>query len=25
MVQAITDANFLEETKEGVVLIDFWA
>ena len=25
MVQAITDANFVEETKEGVVLIDFWA
>ncbi len=25
MVQSITDANFLEETKEGVVLVDFWA
>ncbi|CQR24115.1 thioredoxin [Streptococcus varani] len=25
MVQAIRDANVLEETKEGVVLIDFWA
>ena len=25
MVQSITDANFLEETKDGVVLIDFWA
>lgn len=25
MVQAITDANFLEETHEGVVLVDFWA
>jgi len=25
MVQAVTDANFVEATKEGVVLIDFWA
>lgn len=25
MVQAVTDANFVEETKEGVVLVDFWA
>ncbi|WP_242237320.1 thioredoxin [Streptococcus acidominimus] len=25
MVQAVTDANFVEETKEGLVLIDFWA
>ena len=25
MVQAVTDANFVEETKEVVVLIDFWA
>lgn len=25
MVEAVTDANFVEETKDGVVLIDFWA
>ncbi|MGY3751107.1 thioredoxin [Vagococcus acidifermentans] len=25
MVQAVTDANFTEETSEGLVLIDFWA
>ncbi|MHB9782285.1 thioredoxin [Streptococcus sp. 10F2] len=25
MVQSVTDANFVEETKEGLVLIDFWA
>lgn len=25
MVLAITDANFEEQTNEGVVLIDFWA
>ena len=25
MVQAVTDANFVEATKEDVVLIDFWA
>lgn len=25
MVQIVTDANFVEETKDGVVLIDFWA
>lgn len=25
MVKAITDQNFTEETKDGVVLIDFWA
>ena len=25
MVDAITDQNFEEETKDGVVLIDFWA
>ena len=25
MVQAVTDANFVEATKDGVVLIDFWA
>ncbi|CYU75522.1 TPA: thioredoxin [Streptococcus suis] len=25
MVQVITDANFEVETKEGVVLVDFWA
>lgn len=25
MVQPVTDANFVEETKEGLVLIDFWA
>lgn len=25
MVQAITDANFAEETKDGLVLVDFWA
>lgn len=25
MVQAVTDANFIEETKDGLVLIDFWA
>ncbi|MBP2623722.1 thioredoxin [Streptococcus oricebi] len=25
MVVAVTDANFVEETKEGLVLIDFWA
>lgn len=25
MVQAVTDANFVEETKDGLVLIDFWA
>lgn len=25
MVKAITDANFNNETEEGVVLVDFWA
>ena len=25
MVAAVTDANFAEETKDGLVLIDFWA
>ncbi|MGY3779018.1 thioredoxin [Isobaculum melis] len=25
MVQAITDANFMEETKSGLVITDFWA
>lgn len=25
MVKAITDQNFTEETKDGLVLIDFWA
>ncbi len=25
MVEALTDQNFAEETKEGVVLTDFWA
>ncbi|MGT2754727.1 thioredoxin [Streptococcus ovis] len=25
MVQVVTDANFETETKEGVVLVDFWA
>lgn len=25
MVQAVTDVNFVEETKDGLVLIDFWA
>lgn len=25
MVQVVTDATFEEETKEGVVLVDFWA
>lgn len=25
MVKAISDANFVEETKEGLVLVDFWA
>ncbi|MDO4667769.1 MAG: thioredoxin [Streptococcus sp.] len=25
MVAAVTDANFVEETKEGLVLVDFWA
>ncbi|WP_314913134.1 thioredoxin [Streptococcus constellatus] len=25
MVTAITDANFAEKTKDGLVLIDFWA
>lgn len=25
MTQAITDKDFLEETDEGLVLIDFWA
>ena len=25
MVAAVTDANFVEETKDGLVLIDFWA
>ena len=25
MVVAVTDANFVEETKDGLVLIDFWA
>ena len=25
MVQAVTDANFVEATKDDVVLIDFWA
>lgn len=25
MVQAITDTNFIEETKSGLVITDFWA
>lgn len=25
MVLTLTDANFAEETKEGLVLVDFWA
>ncbi|MBU5610342.1 thioredoxin [Aerococcus mictus] len=25
MVQTLTNQNFVEETSEGVVLIDFWA
>lgn len=25
MVQSLNDKNFLEETKDGIVLIDFWA
>jgi len=25
MVKAITDATFEQETKDGLVLIDFWA
>ncbi|AZP05524.1 thioredoxin [Jeotgalibaca ciconiae] len=25
MVKALTDSNFDTETKEGVVLVDFWA
>ena len=25
MVKAITDATFAQETKDGLVLIDFWA
>ncbi|AEA00328.1 MULTISPECIES: thioredoxin [Aerococcus] len=25
MVQTLTDQNFVDETSEGVVLIDFWA
>ena len=25
MVAAVTDANFAEKTKDGLVLIDFWA
>ncbi|MDV6873137.1 hypothetical protein FA549_35775, partial [Pseudomonas aeruginosa] len=25
MVLEVTDATFVEETKEGLVLIDFWA
>lgn len=25
MVEAVTDNNFEEETKEGLVIIDFWA
>lgn len=25
MVKAITDATFEAETKEGLVLVDFWA
>ncbi|KAA9302070.1 MULTISPECIES: thioredoxin [Aerococcus] len=25
MVQALNDANFEAETKEGLVLVDFWA
>ena len=25
MVAALTDATFAEETKEGLVLVDFWA
>lgn len=25
MVAAVTDANFVEATKDGLVLIDFWA
>ena len=25
MVAAVTDATFVEETKEGLVLVDFWA
>ena len=25
MVAAVTDATFVDETKEGLVLVDFWA
>ncbi|MBJ8326275.1 thioredoxin [Streptococcus pacificus] len=25
MVKAVTDATFEEETKDGIVLVDFWA
>ena len=25
MVKAITDATFEQETKDGLVLVDFWA
>lgn len=25
MIQAITDADFNEKTKNGIILIDFWA
>ena len=25
MLQGVNDQNFNEETKEGVVLVDFWA
>ncbi|OFI49213.1 thioredoxin [Floricoccus tropicus] len=25
MVLEVTDANFVEETKEGLVIVDFWA
>ena len=25
MVKSLTDKNFVEETKDGVVLVDFWA
>jgi len=25
MVKSLTDKNFAEETKNGVVLVDFWA
>lgn len=25
MVKSLTDKNFVEETKNGVVLVDFWA